>query len=597
MTRLRSVVCVVIAALGAMTIGCGGPTCPEGTVDVEGRCVSPSDASTRDAGPAEDVGPAEDAGALDAFVAMGTDAPLPDVFVPTGTDAGELPDVFVVLPDAFEPPDACTPSTFYVDGDRDGHGDPAATVLGCVMPAGAVTLADDCNDDAMAVYPGATEACDGIDQDCDTRLDEGAGTIASFYPDADGDGHGVLGGSAVMACAAPPGRAALADDCDDAASTVYPGATELCNGGDEDCDAASDEGIQRLLRAPHEIVAPGGVTFDITYAVPVMDGYAIVYRTSGGTFVRRVRRDGTSVGPISMIAGASAIGPTITATSPTRVVVFYSRNVSGITYAALGVTVDFATTPPTVGSEVTIAAATNTIGPQGSVLEGRLIVTWITSSTTLGRSYALDLTDARAATTLFPFSASRIAFVAGEGASWIAYDGRRPATPQADCYAQRVTVSPLAVDTEVTTLGDGSGECWQYLASTGLGRAQAVLVYGGGARFESATLAFTTTARVTRRATITLPMPLGFALAGVSGSSAGFDFALSTAPGTPAALGQWIAMSASGTTAPPMSFGGSAAIASFGLARTSSQHGAIAYEATPTGGSIHGLYLQEIGCE
>ncbi|MBN8616634.1 MAG: putative metal-binding motif-containing protein [Deltaproteobacteria bacterium] len=590
-TRLRSVVCVVIAALGAVTIGCGGTTCPEGTVDMEGRCVSPDDASTHDAGPAEDVG------ALDAFGGMGADAPLPDAFMPMGTDAGALPDVFVEPLDAYAPPDACTPSTFYVDGDGDGHGDPATTVLGCVMPAGAVTLADDCDDDAMAVYPGATETCDGIDQDCDTRLDEGAGTIASFYPDADGDGHGALGGSAVMACAAPPGRAALADDCDDAANTVYPGATELCNGGDEDCDAASDEGIQRLLRAPHEIVAPGGVTFDVTYAVPVMDGYAIVYQSSGGVFVRRVRRDGTSVGPISMIAGASALGPTLTATSPTRVVVLYSRNVSGITYSALGVTVDFATTPPTVGSEVTIAAATNTIGPQGSVIEGRLIVTWITSSTALGRSYALDLTDAGTATTLFPFSARHIGFVAGEGASWIAYDGRRPATTQADCYAQRVTVSPLAVDTEVTTLGDGSGECSMYLASTGLGRAQAMLVYGGGARFESAALAFTTTARVTRRATVTLPMPLGFALPGVSGSSAGFDFAFSTAPGTPAALGQWIATSASGTTAPPMSYGGSAAIASFGLARTSSQHGAIAYEATPTGGSTHALYLQEIGCE
>ncbi|MFZ5892557.1 MAG: EGF domain-containing protein [Myxococcota bacterium] len=47
--------------------------------------------------------------------------------------------------------------------------------------------------------------------------------------DQDGDGHGSA------ACAAAPG-----DDCDDSQDTVLPGATELCDGIDNDCDKKID---------------------------------------------------------------------------------------------------------------------------------------------------------------------------------------------------------------------------------------------------------------------------------------------------------------------------------------------------------------------
>lgn len=45
------------------------------------------------------------------------------------------------------------------DTDRDGDG-----LTGCE---------GDCNDDDARVFPGATEICDGVDQDCDPRVDEG----------------------------------------------------------------------------------------------------------------------------------------------------------------------------------------------------------------------------------------------------------------------------------------------------------------------------------------------------------------------------------------------------------------------------------------
>ncbi|MDP2314837.1 MAG: MopE-related protein [Pseudomonadota bacterium] len=97
-----------------------------------------------------------------------------------------------------------------LDADRDGY----VTVLGG---------GDDCDDASADVHPGATEACDGTDQDCDGAADE------DF--DADADGH-------LDADACADG-----DDCDDTDATVSPSAaTDACDGRDEDCDGWIDYG-------------------------------------------------------------------------------------------------------------------------------------------------------------------------------------------------------------------------------------------------------------------------------------------------------------------------------------------------------------------
>jgi hypothetical protein len=49
--------------------------------------------------------------------------------------------------------------------DGDDYGD--------LTPPGGVTAGTDCDDDASAVNTDATEVCDGIDNDCDTDVDEG----------------------------------------------------------------------------------------------------------------------------------------------------------------------------------------------------------------------------------------------------------------------------------------------------------------------------------------------------------------------------------------------------------------------------------------
>ncbi|MBL0280788.1 MAG: T9SS type A sorting domain-containing protein [Bacteroidetes bacterium] len=129
-------------------------------------------------------------------------------------------------------------TTYYADADGDTYGDAGSTTMACSAPEGYVADATDCNDADGAVNPGATEVCNGIDDNCDGNTDEGV--LTTFYADADGDTHGDAAAS-VDACSAPEGYVASNDDCDDASSTVYPGAPEICNNGiDEDCDGGID---------------------------------------------------------------------------------------------------------------------------------------------------------------------------------------------------------------------------------------------------------------------------------------------------------------------------------------------------------------------
>ncbi|MDO8629598.1 MAG: putative metal-binding motif-containing protein, partial [Phycisphaerales bacterium] len=129
--------------------------------------------------------------------------------------------------------------SWYADSDGDGYGDAAGSQQACAQPAGYVSEGTDCDDTNASIYPGATEVCNGLDDDCDGAIDEGAGTI--WYLDWDGDGYGDPS-NALLACTQPPGRVADFSDCDDTNATVHPGAVELCNGVDDDCDQTIDEG-------------------------------------------------------------------------------------------------------------------------------------------------------------------------------------------------------------------------------------------------------------------------------------------------------------------------------------------------------------------
>lgn len=90
-----------------------------------------------------------------------------------------------------------------------------------------------------------------IDPDAPPPRDAGADTLADVAPDTSGpcrdrDNDGVETGTA---CGGPV-------DCDDGNVTVFPGADELCNARDDDCDGTADEGID-LQSDPNQCGACG----------------------------------------------------------------------------------------------------------------------------------------------------------------------------------------------------------------------------------------------------------------------------------------------------------------------------------------------------
>jgi hypothetical protein len=143
--------------------------------------------------------------------------------------------------------DAGLPGLWVEDADGDGHG-AGVSVSACAAPEGYVALADDCDDGDGTVFPGASERCDGIDDDCDGAVDDdddiAAADLLAFYPDADDDGWPDVAGNSVLACVAPADHVAFdgAWDCDDDDPSVRPDAAELCaDAVDNDCDGAVDE--------------------------------------------------------------------------------------------------------------------------------------------------------------------------------------------------------------------------------------------------------------------------------------------------------------------------------------------------------------------
>ena len=118
----------------------------------------------------------------------------------------------------------CDGSTGYSDIDGDGF-----------------AACEECDDTDPSVNPDALEYCDGIDNDCDSTVDEDDAVDAlTWYYDGDGDGHGDPAVTDIS-CTANPSYVSNSSDCDDADATSFPGGTEVCDGADNDCDSTVDE--------------------------------------------------------------------------------------------------------------------------------------------------------------------------------------------------------------------------------------------------------------------------------------------------------------------------------------------------------------------
>lgn len=130
---------------------------------------------------------------------------------------------------------------WYPDADGDGYGGEAGVVLACEPVDGFLEVGGDCDDDDPAVSPASSEACNERDDDCDGWVDEGEGDLLETYTDADGDGYGDES-RPLPGCEVGPGTSTVTGDCDDADAVVHPGAMEICDGLDTDCDPATEEG-------------------------------------------------------------------------------------------------------------------------------------------------------------------------------------------------------------------------------------------------------------------------------------------------------------------------------------------------------------------
>ncbi len=186
-------------------------------------------------------------------------------------------------------PNIGAPSGLFVDEDKDGYGGTAPATT-CALGDGVSAVSGDCNDVDPTIRPGATEVCNGLDDDCDGVADNGvepqtwyfdgdsdgygtpfttivqctqpAGYVANgsdcndadpsvnpdtlWYPDSDGDGYGDES-RPTASCEQPAGSIRDGTDCDDTRADVSPTGLEVCdagctgNGCDEDCDGLVDD--------------------------------------------------------------------------------------------------------------------------------------------------------------------------------------------------------------------------------------------------------------------------------------------------------------------------------------------------------------------
>ena len=138
-------------------------------------------------------------------------------------------------------------STWWPDADADGYGvdtlatGGAAGVSACNPVPGHSTMAGDCDDTSADTHPDADERCNGVDDDCDGEADDDAVDGDDWYPDQDGDGHGNWTMLPRRRCSPLSGHVVLADDCNDFMFQMHPGAEEICDGVDNDCNFFVDD--------------------------------------------------------------------------------------------------------------------------------------------------------------------------------------------------------------------------------------------------------------------------------------------------------------------------------------------------------------------
>ncbi len=99
----------------------------------------------------------------------------------------------------------------------------------------------DCAPLDAAINHSAKEVCDGVDNNCNGQLDEpGSGGCMPYYKDKDDDSFGMENKSQCLCGPSEEYSASQAGDCDDSTWAINPNGSEVCNNQDDDCDGIKD---------------------------------------------------------------------------------------------------------------------------------------------------------------------------------------------------------------------------------------------------------------------------------------------------------------------------------------------------------------------
>jgi len=115
---------------------------------------------------------------------------------------------------------------WYIDSDGDDYSS-GSSLVQCADPGAnyyysgqLIAITGDCDDTDDTVYSGATELCDGLDNDCDTVIDDDV-EMYDYYLDSDSDGYGTSSIS-TSSCSDVTGYVLNSGDCNDSSAILNP---------------------------------------------------------------------------------------------------------------------------------------------------------------------------------------------------------------------------------------------------------------------------------------------------------------------------------------------------------------------------------------
>ena len=164
---------------------------------------------------------------------------------------------------------------------------------------------EDCDDTNAEVHPEADEICDGVDNDCDEAIDAEDDDLSDgfeVFDDADGDGFGLPGSSQIV-CEQGSAQVTNDQDCNDEDASAYPGAPEICDGTDSNCDGLDDAGLISMAGTNYDTISAALAAAPANASIMVCDGEwsesleissSVSLISQGGASVTSLRGDGES---------------------------------------------------------------------------------------------------------------------------------------------------------------------------------------------------------------------------------------------------------------------------------------------------------------